>query len=409
MNINCRNCNSELIEVVDFGKMPISNAFIDKNSFDNEYFYHMKAMICENCYLFQLYEQPDANLLFHENYAFFAGTSNFMQHHFSDLANELISNFKLKKEDLVVEMGCNDGGVISYLHEKNHSSHLGVEPSKNVYEKSKKRGINMINKFFDLNTSREIVKEKNRAKFFISLNTLAHISNINSVFEGVASLLKDDGFYITEDPYLFDVLDKVSYDQIYDEHVFIFSVTSMNNLCKKFGLNLFDLKHLDTHGGSMRYYISKDQNIPKTKNFNYYFEKEKLSHSNGVFCYDEFNKNCIKSKYNLQNFINKESSNKIIASYGATSKSTTIFNYCNINNDQIKFITDTTPTKINKYSPGAHIPVYDYDFFTKNMPDICFLGAWNHSKEIFSKEKNNFSIHGKWITHTPNAMFLNDI
>ena len=324
MNINCRNCNSELIEVVDFGKMPISNAFIDKNSFDNEYFYHMKAMICENCYLFQLYEQPDANLLFHENYAFFAGTSNFMQHHFSDLANELISNFKLKKEDLVVEMGCNDGGVISYLHEKNHSSHLGVEPSKNVYEKSKKRGINMINKFFDLNTSREIVKEKNRAKFFISLNTLAHISNINSVFEGVASLLKDDGFYITEDPYLFDVLDKVSYDQIYDEHVFIFSVTSMNNLCKKFGLNLFDLKHLDTHGGSMRYYISKDQNIPKTKNFNYYFEKEKLSHSNGVFCYDEFNKNCIKSKYNLQNFINKESSNKIIASYGATSKSTTI-------------------------------------------------------------------------------------
>ena len=406
---NCRNCNSDLIEVVDFGKMPISNAFIDQSSFDNEYFYHMKAMICPDCYLFQLHEQPDANLLFHENYAFFAQTSKAMQNHFSNLANELISNFKLNKEDLVVEMGCNDGGVISYLKEKNHSAHLGVEPSKNVYEKSKKRGIKMINRFFNLETSKEIIKEKNRAKTFISLNTLAHISNINSVFEGITYLLQDDGLYITEDPYLFDVLNKVSYDQIYDEHVFIFSVTSMNNLCQKFGLNLYDLKYLDTHGGSMRYYISKNQKIPKTKNFNYYFEKEKLSHSSGMFCYEEFNKNCLISKNDLLNLLDKESSNKIIASYGATSKSTTIFNYCNINNDHIKYITDTTPTKINKYSPGTHIPVYDYDYFIKNMPDICFLGAWNHSKEIFSKEKNNFSLHGKWITHTPSAMFINDI
>ena len=182
----------------------------------------------------------------------------------------------------------------------------------------------------------------------------------------------------------------------------------MNNLCNKYGLNLYDLKYLDTHGGSMRYYVSKNKNLPKTNNFNYFFNKEKNIHSEGMRCYNDFNLNCIKSKTNLTNFLNEQSNKKIIASYGATSKSTTIFNYCNINTNQIKYITDTTPTKINKFSPGTHIPIYDYDYFTNNKPDICFLGAWNHSNEIFIKEKNNFSLNGKWMTHTPDAMFIND-
>ena len=408
MSVKCRNCNFELIEVVDFGKMPISNAFLDRSDFSNEYFYNMTATVCKNCYLFQLLEQPDPKMLFHENYAFFAGTSNSMQKHFSELSDELFNKYQLKKDDLVVEIGCNDGGVISYLKDKNHFAHLGVDPSKNVYEKSKEKGINMMNKFFDINTSNEIVKEKSKAKIFISLNTLAHISNINSVFEGIESLLNDDGVFISEDPYLFDVLEKVSYDQIYDEHVFIFSVTSMNNLCNKYGLNLYDLKYLNTHGGSMRYYVSKNKSLPKTNNFNYFFNKEKNIHAEGMRCYINFNLNCIKSKTNLTNFLNEQSNKKIIASYGATSKSTTIFNYCNINTNQIKYITDTTPTKINKFSPGTHIPIYDYDYFTNNKPDICFLGAWNHSNEIFIKEKNNFSLNGKWMTHTPDAMFIND-
>ena len=91
--------------------------------------------------------------------------------------------------------------------------------------------------------------------------------------------------------------------------------------------------------------------------------------------------------------------NKTIASYGATSKSTTIFNYCNITSNEISYITDTTPTKQNKLSPGTHIPVYDYDLFNKNLPDICFLGAWNHKDEIFKKESKNFNTNGKWISH----------
>ena len=98
---NCRNCNADLIEVVDFGKMPISNAFISQNQFSDEYFYNMTAMVCQKCYLFQLLEQPNPNILFHDNYAFFAGSSNSMQKHFDELSDELIDKFELKKKDFL--------------------------------------------------------------------------------------------------------------------------------------------------------------------------------------------------------------------------------------------------------------------------------------------------------------------
>ena len=117
--------------------------------------------------------------------------------------------------------------------------------------------------------------------------------------------------------------------------------------------------------------------------------------------YLNFKDKCETSKIELKSLLDKLSASKTIVSYGATSKTTTIFNYCDINTANICFITDTTPNKQGKYSPGKHIPIYNYEYFRKNIPDYCFLGAWNHSSEIFKKEKNFFSKQGKWITHTP--------
>ncbi len=407
----CRSCGNKLFEVVNFGKMPIANAFVHKEQFKKEYMFQLMAMNCPRCSLFQLYEQPDPSLLFHDNYAFLADTSRVMQQHFSLLAEELIKDFNLKNDELVTEIGSNDSGVIYYLNKSyKHTNHLGVEPSKNVCEISNSKGLRMKNLFFNSNTASNLISEFGKSKYFISLNTLAHIPDINSVLKGIHDFLTDDGIYITEDPYLFDVFNKVSYDQIYDEHVFIFSVTAMKNLCDKFNLQLFDVKKTDTAGGSMRYYITKNKTTKISRNLVSYLDFEK---KNGIFetkIYSTFRKNCEKSKNSLLDTLTTlaEKNNKIV-SYGATSKSTTIFNYCNIGTDLISFITDTTSTKINKYSPGVHIPIYDYEYFLNNLPNYCFLGAWNHRKEISIKEKEIFSKKGKWIIHTPEAKIINDL
>ena len=222
--------------------------------------------------------------------------------------------------------------------------------------------------------------------------------------------MSDDGIFITEDPYLIDVFTKNSYDQIYDEHVYIFSLTSMQNICSKFGLELFDVEHIDTSGGSLRYFIAKKGVYNKTKNYNFFLNYEKKFNLLNNRIYVDFNKSCKKSKEELLKLLKSlTNKNKTICGYSATSKSTTIYNYCGISTEYIKFITDTTPIKQNKLSPGMHIPIYDYKYFNENLPDYCFLGAWNLKEEILNKEKNNFSTKGKWISHVPHVHILNDI
>ena len=404
----CRSCSQNLYSVIDFGKMPIANAFLDKKNFKNEYFFNLESVFCTNCKLFQLREQPNPKKLFHSNYAFFAETSKVMQNHFKELSNELISKFKISKDDLVVEIGNNDGGMVYYLNKKNFNC-IGVDPSKNVSDRAKSKGVNMINDFFNYKTSQKIKNKYKKAKIFLSANTLAHIPDINSVFEGIDNLLDKQGVFITEDPYLLDVFKKVSYDQIYDEHVFIFSINSIKNLCKKFNLEIIDLKKLPTAGGSMRYYIARKGEFIPTSNVKIYYSEEQKYEINNLSTMKKFKINCETSKDQLNSFLHKRSKKNTIVGYGGTSKSTTIFNYCNIDSRLIQYITDTTPTKINKFSPGAHIPIYDYNYFKKNIPDICVLLAWNHSNEIFKKEKNFFSKRGKWMVHYPKARYIKSI
>lgn len=402
---NCRSCEAELDSVINFGKMPIANAFLNKKDFKSEYFFNLEATFCNKCKLFQLREQPNPKKLFHSNYAFFADTSQVMQNHFKELTHELINKYKLSRNELVVEIGNNDGGMVHYLNQKNYNC-IGVDPSKNVADRAKSKGVNMINDFFNFNTSKKIKKKYGNVKYFLSANTLAHIPDINSVFEGLTNLLDDKGIFITEDPYLLDVFNKVSYDQIYDEHVFIFSINSIKNLCKKFNLEIINLKKLATAGGSMRYYIAKKGKHRVSSNVKKYFDIENSYKINNKSTLTKFRQNCEKSKNQLNDFLNKYSKSNIIVGYGSTSKSTTIFNYCNINKDQIKYLTDTTPTKINKFTPGTHIPIYDYKYFKENLPNICILLAWNHSNEIFKKEKSFFSKKGKWMLHYPYARFI---
>ena len=393
---NCRNCEGELFDVIDFGKMPIANGFINQDQINNEFFFNLNAVYCKKCTLFQLAENPKPEMMFHSNYAYYSGQSNYMQNHFINLAKKIDNDMGSKLN--VLEIGNNDGGVIEYLFKKHNC--IGVEPSKNVANVSIKKGINVINSYFNLNIAKEIVRKYGHFDYAISLNVLAHIPDINSVFEGISELIGENGVYITEDPYLIDMLDKLSYDQIYDEHIFIFSLSSISNIISKYDLEVFDVQKVDTAGGSMRYFISRKGKKKISK------EVEKIQNNEfninlfSSLTYSKFKDGCHSSKERLLNIINShKKEGRLICSYGATSKSTTIFNFCKIDSDLVSYITDTTPIKQNKLSPGMHIPIYDYKHFIDHMPDIIFLAAWNLKQEILNKEN---SFKGYWISHIDN-------
>ncbi|MGE0171407.1 MAG: class I SAM-dependent methyltransferase [Oligoflexales bacterium] len=397
----CVICSAAIKPFMSFGKQPIANGFLTENQFKNEYFFEMQVCFCDKCKMFQLLDQPEKEKMFNENYAFFSGTSKHMGIHFQNFAGEIRERFLTEKDPFVVEIGSNDGIML-----KNFANagirHLGIEPSANVAEAARKQGVRTLNKFFDVQTAKEIVAENGKADAFLAANVMCHIPFMHSVLEGMEALMKPTGVIAFEDPYLGDVIQKTSYDQIYDEHMFLFSLTSISYLFEKHGFELFDAAPQPTHGGSMRYYLGFKGAHKISSRLKELFAKEQELGLNKSEAYERFRQNCEKSREDLTTLLKKlKSEGKTVAGYAATSKSTTILNYCNIGPDLIEYICDTTPIKQGKYSPGKHIPIADMDRFKGKNPDYAVLFGWNHRNEIFAKEQDFVKGGGRWIEFVP--------
>lgn len=399
----CRCCGNPITESMTFGQMPIANAFIEPDKSYDEHFFEMATAFCSNCFAYQLLEQPDAEMMFHENYAFYSRQSKFMQIHFKDYADWVIENYLDHMNDrFVVEIGSNDGIMLENFA-KQGIDHLGVDPSSNVVGEAIKHGVHSIVSFFGLDSSKYIKEEYGPADAIISANVMCHLPDLNDIAKGAYNLLNEKGVLIFEDPYLGSMLEKVSYDQIYDEHVYIFSALSTSKIFGAHGFELINLAPQETHGGSMRYVFAKKGQRTVQPIVQQILDDELVKGFDSEETYKKFKENCENSKTRLLTILkNAKSEGKSIAGYGATSKSTTILNYCGIGPELIDFISDTTPIKQNKVTPGMHIPVESYEFFKENVPDMIILFAWNHANEIIEKEKDSIDKSVEWVTHLPN-------
>ena len=402
----CLICDSEYSSFVDFGVMPIANAFATKEQIKNEYTFPMKVGFCGNCNMVQLVEQPDREKMFHENYAFFTSTSNYMKEHFKLFSNSVSELQDLNENSFVVEVGCNDGILLENFIIENIPC-LGVEPSENVAQVAMEKGIEVIMKFFDRPLAEHILQSHQKADAILSANVMCHIPYIHSIYDGVKTLLKEDGVFIFEDPYLGEIIEKTSFDQIYDEHVFLFSALSVNYLANMHDLELVNVEPQITHGGSMRYTIAhKGVKIVSQSVINL-IKKEKKLGLDKKQSYLNFTDNVNKIKNDLINLLTKlKNDGKKVVAYGATSKSTTVTNYFGITPDLVECIYATTPIKQNKLSPGAHIPVLPYDQFRDSNPDYVLLFAWNHATEIMKKESDYMGHDRHWITYIPNVKVI---
>jgi methylation protein EvaC len=403
---NCLICKTAIKPFINFGNMPRGNGFLLPEQFAEEYYFPLQVGFCQKCNMVQLLEQPERERMFHENYAFFSSTSRYMALHFKAFADHIMKDYLTDDDPLVVEMGSNDGIMLQNFAAAG-VRHLGIEPSKNVAQVAIDRGIRTVTEFFGADLARRLVVETGPADAFLAANVMCHIPYIHSIVEGIRLLLKPNGVVLFEDPYLGDVIEKTSYDQIYDEHTFLFSVTSISYLFKQYDLEVIDLEPQTTHGGSMRYVIARRGTRPISPNVTVQQEKERALGLHLPETYDRFRQNCENSRNRLMDLLKDlKAQDKRVVGYGATSKSTTITNYCGITPDLVEFISDTTPIKQGKYSPGVHIPVRPYEEFVRNYPDYALLFAWNHAQEIMEKEKAFRGHGGKWIVYVPEVAVL---
>jgi len=353
----------------------------------------------------QLIEQPSPEQMFHDHYAFFTSTSAGMCRHFQQFADNVQNRYLNNDGDaFAVEIGSNDGTFLSSIAEAG-IKHLGVEPSANVADVARERGIRTVSEFFSPALAEQILKEDGPANVISAANVICHIPDFNGVLAGVAILLKKGGAFVYEDPYLGSVVEKTSYDQFYDEHVFMFSALSVAYAAEKHGLELVEVEPQATHGGSMRYTICRKGDRPVGKSVEDVMASECRMGLDKMAAYEQFRRNCEESKRRLLEVLEEmKAKNLEVAGYAATSKSTTVFNYCGITRDHLSYICDTTPIKQGKFSPGAHIPVVPYEVFKENPPACALLLAWNHAEEIMAKETEYTENGGKWIRFVPEVI-----
>jgi len=393
--MKCKITGKKIDPFMSFGKMPIANGFLNKDKFNDEFFFEMEVGFSEDLSLFQLNDHPKPKMMFNKNYPFFTGSSQQMKLHFKNYA-DWIKKYHPGKIKNIIEIGSNDGTFLKNFNSDEYNT-LGFEPSGNVAERASNDSVNTINEFFNKNSVRDQKEFIKNTDLICAANVICHVPNLNDLIQSVDLMLNKKGIFVFEEPYLGSMFEKISYDQIYDEHIFIFSVTSVNKIFILFDMELIDVLPQTTHGGSMRYVIGRKNSHKINSNVNKLLEKEKIENLDNISSCKKFKESCeiskIKTRKNLLKF---KRNNYKIAGYAATSKSTTILNYCNIGNKIIDYICDTTPEKIGKFSPGTHIPIVDMSHFKKFIPDIAYLFAWNHKDEIFKKEKN---FKGKWFSH----------
>ena len=393
----CKITKKKIKPFMSFGKMPIANGFLKKSQFKKEYFFNMEVGFSEEMSLFQLNDHPTPKQMFNKNYPFFTNSSKGMVKHFKSYADWVKKRYHKNLINLI-EIGSNDGTFLKNFN-KEKINLIGFEPSKNVCDISKNSGIKTINEFFNYKNVKKLKNLKNKVNIITAANAICHVPDLISLIKGIDFLLDEKGLFIFEEPYLGSMYEKNSYDQIYDEHIFMFSASSIKKVFTKYNFELIDIIPQKTHGGSMRYVVGRKNLSKISKNVKKILKKEKNKNIDNIKGCLNFKKKCEISKKKLLNKLSFFKKRKYtIAGYAAASKSTTILNYCNIGTNYIDYICDTTKEKIGKYSPGTHIPIVSMSHFKKNIPDRIFLFAWNHKREILKKEKI-LRNKNKWFAH----------
>ena len=387
---DCRCCGSnKLKRVLSLGYQPLANNLIN-NKNDKYKKYPLELNLCTNCFNCQLSVAIDSDEMF-SNYLYQSSTTKSFREHFSKAAKKYIEYFKLEKDSYIIDVGSNDGIGLKPFLDLGFSNIQGIEPAKNLAELANKNGINTFHGYLDEKVLNPI---KNGADLLLASNVFAHANDLKSMAESMKKLIKPDGKIVIEVQYLLKMIKDLTFDNIYHEHTNYWSLTALNKFLNSLGLKIFDAEEIDTHGGSIRIYVSQDKNIKVKKNVNAILKKEDEFGLNKISTYLDFGKKVENLKAAvIKNIKNLKQKYKKIIGYGAPAKASTALNYFNIK-EEINFIVEDNKLKHGKFIPGVNIPIVSKKKIQNSQPLILVL-AWNFFDEI---KKNNKVLTKKFIS-----------
>jgi len=393
----------DLIKILSLGFLPGVNQMHKIGSQNNyENFFPTNLVYSPSSKLFQIDNILDKKILFPKSYPYTSSTTKILRENFKNLFEETNKLFKLKSNDLVVDIGSNDGNL---LEKFKNCRVLGVTPEK-IGLQAIKKGIPTIIDYFNSNVSNKILKKYGKAKIITATNVFAHIDNIDKLLKSILKILKKDGVFISESHYFLSLVNTLQYDTIYHEHLRYYTVSSLIKIFNKYGLKIIKVKKIPTHGGSIRVYATRENlKLKIHPSVKLAIEKEKKGLSKNKL--NNFKNLVVKSKINLLSKLQKiRKVNKTVFAVGAPSRATTLVNFVGLDETIVECVCEIKGShKINHYLPGTRIPILPEEIIFKKKPDYLLILSWHISKEIINNLKRR-GFKGKFIVPLPKVKIL---
>lgn len=402
----CQVCGSpELTPILFLGYLPPVNTMPVLGEPPKEQAaYPANLLSCKKCTLAQIGLIVDPNILFPPEYPYSSGTTKILRENFAELYQECLSMTKLSAQDLIVDIGSNDGTLLSNFKNGGHRV-VGIEPTE-MGKLAIKRGIPTEISFFGKTAAEKVKSTDGTAKIITATNVFAHIENVHDIVENIMLLLADDGLFISESHYLLSLVETLQYDTIYHEHLRYYSLSSLNYLFEHHGLEIVHAKKIPTHGGSIRVYAARKGLRRPTEAVQKLFEEERTS---ALLANDMkgFREKVSLSKLDVMALLRdlKRKGARIFG-IGAPSRASTLINYVGLDDSILDCVCEVSDShKVGKYMPGTLIPVVDEKRLFDEQPEYALLLSWHIADELIANlGKKGFN--GKYIVPLPDARIV---
>ena len=406
--MKCRMCESQkLFEFLDLGSTPPADEFKTAEQLrEPDTYYPLQVWMCEDCGLAQLGYVVPPEILYQNDYPYESSTTQAGRDHWAGFAGSVVSELGLKPGQLAVDIGSNVG-VLLEAFKNNGMQVYGVDPAPNIVEKARERGIDTICAFFGMESAQDIVDAKGRASVITGTNVFAHINDLTAFAQAVKILLADDGALIIEAPYFANLVADCEYDTIYHEHLSYISVRPVTKFFQRFGMEVFDVQQTEIHGGSLRIFVSRTGRktvSPEVARLVAHEEETGLHTEETLSAFtvavEQNRKNLLGLLYRIK------IEGKSIVGLSAPAKGMTLLNYCGMGKEVLDFVTEKSPLKIGRFTPGGHIPVVPDEELLRVQPDYALLLAWNFAEEIMRNLDEYRRAGGRFIIPIPTPRFI---
>ena len=403
----CIVCGQSKVEqFLDLGTTPLANKFLArKHLAAKEPAFPLCVGFCHTCSHVQLTQAVPPGAMF-EDYLYISSASSTLKAHLFDLSDIVTQRYNLGKNNLVVDIGCNDGTLLSGFTRHGVRT-LGVDPAKNLAAFTDKLGIDRHIGFFNSTSAKEILAKYGPASAITATNTFPHIPALQDFVRGIQTLLAPDGVFVIEAHYLIDILDQGAFDTVYHEHISYWALGPICRLFEAHGMEVVNAERLNLHHGQLRVFVQRKGAGKVQPAVREILEMERARGLDRFETFTAFAADVQRIKHDLTKTINDlRAQGKRIAAYGAPAKGNTLLCFLELGTDKIEYIVDRSPLKQGLFTPGLHVPVVPPERLLTDKPDYLLLLAWNFLDEILEQQKAYRTAGGKFIIPIPTVKIV---